>query len=165
MKKHLKTATRANYSLGDLILAVSTFSKNNRETVAAVATFAADHDDPTRARRTLRGREPGEHGLGGAASGILHQGRARDPQVADRALVDPAHLFASDDRQNGSASYRQRGGLGQEVGEDREVWLARIDAREPRQLEVERARGKSQDSVALRARSAPSASGGTARTA
>src|SRR5436853_644 len=54
----------------------------DHETVAAVATFAADHDDTTRARRTLRGREPGEHGLGGAASGILHQRRAGDPQVA-----------------------------------------------------------------------------------
>jgi hypothetical protein len=38
MKKNLKHAARANhYSLGDLILAVSTYSKNNRETVAAVA--------------------------------------------------------------------------------------------------------------------------------
>lgn len=37
MKKPLKKATRVNYSLGDLILAVSTCSKNNRETVAAVA--------------------------------------------------------------------------------------------------------------------------------
>ena len=36
-KNNLKTANRVNYSLGDLILAVSTFSKNNRETVAAVA--------------------------------------------------------------------------------------------------------------------------------
>src|SRR2546425_1104885 len=101
------------------------------EPAAAVAAFAADHDDTTRARRTLRGREPGEHGLGGAASGILHQRRAGDPQVADRALVDPAHLLASDDREHGSAPYRQRGGLGQEVGEDHEVWLPRIDARDP----------------------------------
>lgn len=38
MKKSLKTAARAShYSLGDLILAVSAYSKNNRETVAAVA--------------------------------------------------------------------------------------------------------------------------------
>jgi hypothetical protein len=37
MKKNLKTASRAPYSLGDLILAVSSYSKNNRETVAAVA--------------------------------------------------------------------------------------------------------------------------------
>ena len=37
MKKPLKKTSRANYSLGDLILAVSSFSKNNRETVAAVA--------------------------------------------------------------------------------------------------------------------------------
>lgn len=37
MKKPLKKAARANYSLGDLILAVSAYSKNNRETVAAVA--------------------------------------------------------------------------------------------------------------------------------
>ena len=38
MKKNLKKANRAsNYSLGDLILAVSSYSKNSRETVAAVA--------------------------------------------------------------------------------------------------------------------------------
>ncbi len=37
MKKPLKKATRAEYSLGDLILAVSSYSRNNRETVAAVA--------------------------------------------------------------------------------------------------------------------------------
>jgi len=38
MKKNLKNAHRsANLSLGDLILAVSAYSKNNRETVAAVA--------------------------------------------------------------------------------------------------------------------------------
>lgn len=37
MKKPLKKSNRANYSLGDLILAVSSYSNNNRETVAAVA--------------------------------------------------------------------------------------------------------------------------------
>lgn len=37
MKKNLKKVSRAPYSLGDLILAVSSYSKNNRETVAAVA--------------------------------------------------------------------------------------------------------------------------------
>lgn len=37
MKKNLKQATRANYSLGDLIMAVSSYTKNNRETVVAVA--------------------------------------------------------------------------------------------------------------------------------
>ena len=37
MKKHLKKTNRANYSLGDLIMAVSSYTKNNRETVAAVA--------------------------------------------------------------------------------------------------------------------------------
>ena len=37
MKKTLKKSTRANLSLGDLILAVSSASKNNRETIAAVA--------------------------------------------------------------------------------------------------------------------------------
>ncbi len=36
-KTHLKKAARSNYSLGDLIVAVSSYSKNNRETVAAVA--------------------------------------------------------------------------------------------------------------------------------
>jgi len=37
MKKHLRKTNRANYSLGDLILAVSSCSKNSGETVAAVA--------------------------------------------------------------------------------------------------------------------------------
>lgn len=37
MKKPLKKTARTNYSLGDLILAVSSSSKNNRETIAAVA--------------------------------------------------------------------------------------------------------------------------------
>jgi hypothetical protein len=37
MKKNLKKSHRANYSLGDLIVAVSSYTKNNRETVAAVA--------------------------------------------------------------------------------------------------------------------------------
>ncbi len=36
MKKPLKKASY-NYSLGDLIVAVSSYSRNNRETVAAVA--------------------------------------------------------------------------------------------------------------------------------
>jgi hypothetical protein len=36
MKKPLKVAHR-NYTLGDLILAVSSHSRNSRETVAAVA--------------------------------------------------------------------------------------------------------------------------------
>jgi hypothetical protein len=37
MKKPLKKSSRANYSLGDLILAVSSYSRNSQETVAAVA--------------------------------------------------------------------------------------------------------------------------------
>jgi hypothetical protein len=37
MKKNLKKSNRANYSLGDLIMAVSSYTRNNRETVAAVA--------------------------------------------------------------------------------------------------------------------------------
>ncbi|MEQ1860425.1 MAG: hypothetical protein ABMA13_10855 [Chthoniobacteraceae bacterium] len=37
MKKSLKKVTRNAPSLGDLILAVSSVSRNNRETVAAVA--------------------------------------------------------------------------------------------------------------------------------
>jgi len=37
MKKHQRKTNRANLSLGDLILAVSSSSRNNRETVAAVA--------------------------------------------------------------------------------------------------------------------------------
>ena len=54
MKKNLKTAARANnYSLGDLILAVSTFSKNNRETVAAVADLL----ESGRVRLSSQGRK------------------------------------------------------------------------------------------------------------
>ena len=38
MKKNLKQANRSSHiSLGELIMAVSSYSKNNRETVAAVA--------------------------------------------------------------------------------------------------------------------------------
>jgi alpha-amylase/alpha-mannosidase (GH57 family) len=37
MKKNQQKLNRANYSLGDLIAAVSSSSKNNRETLAAVA--------------------------------------------------------------------------------------------------------------------------------
>ncbi|MEA3189344.1 MAG: hypothetical protein QOD99_3174 [Chthoniobacter sp.] len=38
MKKHSQKVSRnSSYSLGDLIFAVSSCSKNNRETVAAVA--------------------------------------------------------------------------------------------------------------------------------
>ena len=37
MKKNLKKAARTSYSLGELILAVSSSAKNNRETIAAVA--------------------------------------------------------------------------------------------------------------------------------
>jgi hypothetical protein len=37
MKKDQRKVSRAQLSLGDLILAVSSCSKNNRETVAAVA--------------------------------------------------------------------------------------------------------------------------------
>jgi hypothetical protein len=36
MKKSLKKVNRSNYSLGDLILAVSSCSRNNREAIAAV---------------------------------------------------------------------------------------------------------------------------------
>jgi hypothetical protein len=53
MKKNLKKATRANYSLGDLILAVSSFSKNNRETVAAVADLL----ESGRVRLSSQGRK------------------------------------------------------------------------------------------------------------
>ena len=37
MKKNSSKSNNSSYSLGDLILAVSSYSKNNRETVAAVA--------------------------------------------------------------------------------------------------------------------------------
>lgn len=37
MKKNLKKANRSNPSLGELILAVSSVSRNNREAIAAVA--------------------------------------------------------------------------------------------------------------------------------
>jgi hypothetical protein len=53
MKKNLKKTNRANYSLGDLILAVSSFSKNNRETVAAVADLL----ESGRVRLSSQGRK------------------------------------------------------------------------------------------------------------
>ena len=53
MKKPLKKATRANYSLGELILAVSSVSRNNRETVAAVADLL----ESGRVRLSSQGRK------------------------------------------------------------------------------------------------------------
>jgi hypothetical protein len=54
MKKNLKKSQRADhYSLGDLILAVSTYSKNNRETVAAVADLL----DSGKVRLSSQGRK------------------------------------------------------------------------------------------------------------
>ncbi len=52
MKKPLKKASRANYSLGDLILAVSSYSRNSQETVAAVADLL----DTGRVRLASRGQ-------------------------------------------------------------------------------------------------------------
>ena len=57
MKKNLKKATRANYSLGELIFAVSSFSKNNRETVAAVADLL----ESGRVRLNSQGRKVRAH--------------------------------------------------------------------------------------------------------
>lgn len=54
MKKPLKKIARnTSYSLGDLILAVSTVSRNNRETVAAVADLL----DSGKVRLTSNGRK------------------------------------------------------------------------------------------------------------
>lgn len=54
MKKNLKKSERAaNYSLGDLILAVSSYSKNSRETIAAVADLL----DTGRVRLNANGRK------------------------------------------------------------------------------------------------------------
>jgi hypothetical protein len=54
MKKNLKKAQRAShYSLGDLILAVSSYSKNSKETVAAVADLL----DSGRVRLNANGRK------------------------------------------------------------------------------------------------------------
>ena len=54
MKKNLKKSHRSDqYSLGDLILAVSTYSKNNRETVAAVADLL----DSGKVRFSSQGRK------------------------------------------------------------------------------------------------------------
>ena len=51
--KNLKKAARANYSLGDLIMAVSSYTKNNRETVAAVADLL----ESGRVRLSSQGRK------------------------------------------------------------------------------------------------------------
>src|SRR5438094_178362 len=108
-------------------------------TVAAVAALAADDDHATTTRHPRRGREPRDDRLGGATPGVLHERRAGDAELPDRALVDPAHLLAGEDGTHGSASRRQRGRLRQELGEDREVGLARIGARHARKLEPEHA--------------------------
>jgi len=53
MKKNLKKAARSNYSLGDLIMAVSSYTKNNHETVAAVADLL----ESGRVRLSSQGRK------------------------------------------------------------------------------------------------------------
>jgi hypothetical protein len=53
MKKNLKKAARSNYCLGDLIMAVSSYTKNNRETVAAVADLL----ESGRVRLSSQGRK------------------------------------------------------------------------------------------------------------
>lgn len=53
MKKNLKKSNRAHLSLGDLILAVSSYSKNNRETIAAVADLL----DSGKVRLSSEGRK------------------------------------------------------------------------------------------------------------
>lgn len=57
MKNSKNKINRVNYSLGDLILAVSSYSKNNRETVAAVA----DLIDSGRVRFQTNGRKIRAH--------------------------------------------------------------------------------------------------------
>ena len=53
MKKNLKKIARVNYSLGDLIMAVSSVSNNNGETVAAVADLL----ESGRVRLSSQGRK------------------------------------------------------------------------------------------------------------
>lgn len=57
MKKNHQKMNRTNYSLGDLILAVSSSSRNNRETVAAVA----DLIESGRVRFQTNGRKVRAH--------------------------------------------------------------------------------------------------------
>ena len=52
MKKSLKSSNRANLTLGDLVLAVSSFSRNKNETAAAVADLL----ESGRVRLTNNGR-------------------------------------------------------------------------------------------------------------
>ena len=52
MKKSLKSAHRSNLTLGDLVLAVSSFSRNMNETAAAVADLL----ESGRVRLTNNGR-------------------------------------------------------------------------------------------------------------
>ena len=73
----------------------------DNETVAAVAALAADDDDT----RTAAGRaERGERGADRfrrAATGVLHEGGARNAQLGDRAPVEPPHLIGGEDAQHG----------------------------------------------------------------
>lgn len=52
MKKSLKSTNRSNLTLGDLVLAVSSFSRNMNETAAAVADLL----ESGRVRLTNNGR-------------------------------------------------------------------------------------------------------------
>ena len=71
------------------------------EAVAPVAALAADHDHPRAARGRAQLAEPGDDRVGGAAPGVLHQGRARNAQLGDRAPVEPPHLLGGEDTLHG----------------------------------------------------------------
>ena len=111
----------------------------DHESVAAVAAFAAHDRDATAARGGSSPRRATRAPRRRRRAPRAPSGWRRGCPARDGALVEPAHLLAGEDGPHGSASGRQRGGLGEEVREDGHVRLARLGARDARQLEVERA--------------------------
>ena len=71
------------------------------ESVAAVAALAAHDDDAGAATGGAERGERGRDGLGGTATGVLHEGGARDSKRGDRAPVEPPHLVGGEDAQHG----------------------------------------------------------------
>ena len=71
------------------------------EAVAAVAALAA-HDDDTRAKTLnppLVEKRPDP--LRGPTPGVLHEGRARDAELGDRASIETPHLLRREDAVHG----------------------------------------------------------------
>ena len=68
------------------------------EAIAAVATLAAHDRHATPAARQREAGQRLQDAFGRAAAGVFHERGAGQAGLADRALIDPAHLVGGEDR-------------------------------------------------------------------